>query len=68
MPQNSEIVREALRLWEHREELRELELARLKRAYDEGIASGEGQEIDRRAFLRALKAERKTLAGMNSFP
>ncbi|TGT61339.1 type II toxin-antitoxin system ParD family antitoxin [Mesorhizobium sp. M00.F.Ca.ET.170.01.1.1] len=54
---NSEIVREALRLWEYREELRALELAQLRQAYDEGIASGEGQEIDRAAFLRALKAE-----------
>lgn len=55
---NSEIVREALRLWEQREELRVLELAHLKRAYDEGMASGEGQEVDRTAFLRALKEER----------
>ncbi|PBB19596.1 type II toxin-antitoxin system ParD family antitoxin [Mesorhizobium sp. WSM4313] len=55
---NSEIVREALRLWERREELRVLELAQLKQAYDEGMASGEGKDIDRSAFLRALKAER----------
>lgn len=55
---NSEIVREALRLWEQREELRTLELERLKRAYDEGMASGDGQDVDRAAFLRALKAER----------
>ncbi|WP_181183539.1 MULTISPECIES: type II toxin-antitoxin system ParD family antitoxin [unclassified Mesorhizobium] len=55
---NSEIVREALRLWEHREELRALELAQLKQAYNEGMASGEGREVDRVAFLRALKAER----------
>lgn len=55
---NSEVVREALRLWEHREDLRTLELAQLKQAYDEGMASGEGQEVDRTAFLRALKAER----------
>lgn len=38
---NSEVVREALRLWEQREELRELEIARLKQAYEEGLASGE---------------------------
>jgi len=55
---NSEIVREALRLWEQREELRTLELERLKRAYDEGMASGDGRDVDRAAFLRALKAER----------
>lgn len=38
---NSEVVRDALRLWEQREEIREMELARLKRAYEEGLASGE---------------------------
>lgn len=37
---NSEVVRDALRLWEQREELRELEIARLKQAYEEGLASG----------------------------
>jgi antitoxin ParD1/3/4 len=57
---NSEIVREALRLWEQREEIRALELEHLRRAYAEGMASGEGQEVDRTAFLRDLKAERRT--------
>jgi antitoxin ParD1/3/4 len=38
---NSEVVREALRLWEQREQLRELEIARLKQAYAEGLASGD---------------------------
>lgn len=38
---NSEVIREALRLWEQREQIRDLELARLKQAYDAGIASGE---------------------------
>ena len=55
---NSEIVRDALRLWEQREEVRQIELARLKQHFDEGKASGEGQEIDRVAFLASLKAER----------
>ncbi|KPH81679.1 CopG family transcriptional regulator [Bosea vaviloviae] len=48
---NSEVVRDALRLWEQREEIRALELARLKQAYDEGIASGEPVEADL-AFAR----------------
>ncbi len=39
-------MRDALRLWEQREEVRALELARLKQAYDEGIASGEPVEAD----------------------
>lgn len=38
---NSEVLRDALRLWEQREEIREMELVRLKRAYEEGLASGE---------------------------
>lgn len=37
---NSEVVREALRLWEQREQMRGLEIARLKQAYAEGMASG----------------------------
>ncbi len=56
---NSEIVRDALRLWEQREELRQLEIARLKKAYDEGMASGEGREISADALLAELKAERR---------
>ncbi|WP_438751488.1 type II toxin-antitoxin system ParD family antitoxin [Pararhizobium sp. O133] len=54
---NSEVVRDALRLWEQREEVRELELARLKKAYDEGMASGEGREISADGLLAELKAE-----------
>lgn len=57
---NSEVIRDALRLWEQREELRELEIARLKRAYDEGVASGPGREIDPGAFLAELKAKRRS--------
>lgn len=54
---NSEVVRDALRLWEQREEMRQIEIARLKRAYDEGMASGEGREVDARTLLAELKAE-----------
>lgn len=57
---NSEVMRDALRLWEQREELRALEIARLKRAYDEGISSGEGREIDRATLLAELKAEARS--------
>ncbi|MDX8451909.1 hypothetical protein RFM98_03990 [Mesorhizobium sp. VK9D] len=38
--------------------LTDSELRQLKRAYDEGMASGEGQSVDRAIFLRNLKAER----------
>ncbi|MFN4128114.1 type II toxin-antitoxin system ParD family antitoxin [Pannonibacter indicus] len=54
---NSGIVREALRLWEQREEVRQLELARLKQAYDEGMASGEGRQLDAGGLLNELRAE-----------
>ncbi|WP_105401587.1 type II toxin-antitoxin system ParD family antitoxin [Neorhizobium sp. T7_12] len=54
---NSEIVRDALRLWEQREEIRRMEIDRLKKAYDEGMASGEGREVSADALLSELKAE-----------
>ena len=54
---NSEIVRDALRLWEQREELRQLEIAGLKKAYDEGMASGKGRRISAETLLSELKAE-----------
>lgn len=54
---NSEIVRDALRLWEQREEIRRMEMGRLKKAYDEGMASGEGREVDAGTLLAELNAE-----------
>ncbi|MGU3494528.1 type II toxin-antitoxin system ParD family antitoxin [Xanthobacteraceae bacterium A53D] len=54
---NSEIVRDALRLWEMREDVRQMELARLKAAYDEGMASGKGRAVDADTLLSELKAE-----------
>jgi len=55
---NSEVLRDALRLWEQRQELRELEMNRLKRAYEEGRTSGEGRALDAETLLSELKAER----------
>lgn len=55
---DSEIVREALRLWEQREDLRLLELEQLRRAYAEGMASGAGEAVTRDAFRADLKAGR----------
>lgn len=54
----SEVVRDSLRLLEQREKLRALEIENLKRAYLEGKASGDGEDVERAAFLRELKAER----------
>lgn len=56
---NSEVMRDALRLWEQHQEMRALEFNRLKRAYDEGMASGEGRAVDAGALLTDLKAERR---------
>ena len=56
---NSEVVRDALRLWEQRQEIRKIEMQRLKRAYEEGIASGEGRSVDADTLLAELKAEAK---------
>jgi antitoxin ParD1/3/4 len=53
---NSEVVREALRLWEQQQEVRALALSQLKRAYDEGLASGEGRAVDAQHMLAELKA------------
>lgn len=57
-PADGEIVREALRLWDQRAEVRALELETLKREYAKGKASGEPEDIDRVDFLKGLKAER----------
>lgn len=58
---NSEVLREALRLWEQREEIRALELERLKQAYEAGLASGPGHEVDADALLTEFKRK----AGLN---
>lgn len=54
---NSEVVRDALRLWERREEMRALEMSRLKQAYDQGMASGSGKVVHRATLLAELRAE-----------
>ena len=60
---NSEVLREALRLWERQEEIRELEIARLRKAYEEGIASGparDGEEAFARIRERLAAQARKS--------
>jgi antitoxin ParD1/3/4 len=51
----SEVIRDALRLWELQEEMRALEIARLKAAYEEGLASGE--PMDGPLTMDALRRE-----------
>ncbi len=52
---NSEVLRDAINLWEQHEQLRMLDIARLKQAYDEGIASGPVVKIDIEALLESFK-------------
>ena len=54
---NSEVLREALRLWEHREDLRNQELEQLKDAYALGMASGASREFDAHEFLASVKSD-----------
>ena len=42
----SEVIREALREWSLRKPLREAEIERLRKAWQEGIESGEPRSVD----------------------
>lgn len=56
----SEVVRDALRLFEHRERIREARLQSLRRKIDEGWAEAEGGDlIDGVDFFRQLQREDK---------
>lgn len=57
---NSEVLRDALRLWEQREEIRALEIAKLKRAYAEGMASGPARDVEADDLLASFKARAAT--------
>ena len=51
----SEVVLEALRLMEHKDELRAIQLHELRRRIDEGIAQAErGEGVDGEAFMQGL--------------
>ena len=54
---HSDVLRDALQLWEQREEVRAHEIGELKRAYHEGIASGPGREVDADILLAEFKAK-----------
>ena len=56
----SEIVRDALRLWEGRRELRERELTALKKAWDQGKASGPMRPLDIDAIVGKAKRAKKS--------
>lgn len=47
---NSEVIRDALRGWRLREEIREAETARLRALIEEGLASGEAIPLTDKTF------------------
>jgi antitoxin ParD1/3/4 len=53
----SEVVREAVRLWSSRRQLRHEEIEALRRAWDRGKASGVAGPLDMKAIIREAKAE-----------
>jgi antitoxin ParD1/3/4 len=54
----SEIVRDALRLWESRREFRAREIADLKAAWDKGKASGKAKPLDIEAIIGRARTRR----------
>jgi antitoxin ParD1/3/4 len=55
----SEIVREALRDWQTKRELRQEDIRRLRQLWDEGIASGSAGELDMQELRSEARARLK---------
>jgi len=55
----SEIIREAIRDWQFKRELREDDAKRLRRLWDEGKASGPAKPFDIARTIAGAKARRK---------
>jgi antitoxin ParD1/3/4 len=55
----SEIVREALRDWQFKRELRQEDVRRLRQLWDEGKASGPTEPFDVERTIAAAKARHK---------
>ena len=53
---NSEVVRDALRMWEEKQERRKAEVARLRAAFEDGLASGPGRVVTTAELLAEFKA------------
>lgn len=59
----SEVVREALRLFEERDQIRQLQIHELRKKINKGWASLErGDGVDGEEFFRALAREEKAMA------
>jgi antitoxin ParD1/3/4 len=54
----SEVVREAVRLWNGRRQLRHEEIEALRRAWDDGKASGVAGALDMKTIIRESKDEK----------
>ncbi|MGH7988462.1 MAG: ribbon-helix-helix domain-containing protein [Candidatus Binataceae bacterium] len=61
----SEIVREAIRDWQFRSELRREDLKRLRRLWDEGLASGPAVPLE---FAELRREARQRLAAARKIP
>jgi antitoxin ParD1/3/4 len=53
---NSEVVRDALRIWEEKQERRNAEIARLRAAFEDGLASGPGRVVTTEELLADFKS------------
>ena len=53
----SEIIREALRDWQFKRDLRQEDIKRLRELWDEGKASGPGRPFDIERIIAEAKAE-----------
>lgn len=53
----SEVIRDALRLWEARRQLRERDMEVLRQRWDEGKASGRAGELDVRRLIAEERAK-----------
>jgi antitoxin ParD1/3/4 len=56
----SEVIRDALRLWEARRQLRERDLEVLRQRWDEGKASGRAGPLDVQRLIAEERAKRDT--------
>ena len=53
---NSEVVRDALRVWEEKQERRRAEIERLRAAIEDGLASGPGRSVTAAELIAEFKA------------
>jgi antitoxin ParD1/3/4 len=60
----SEIVREAVRDWQFKRELRQEEVKRLRKLWDEGKASGPAEPFDVERTLAAARARLKEVKAL----